>query len=301
MIPIGIRMAAVLLSIASFCTAADVSYECRWTDKPLSLDLAKDQDVWTRAQLIDNFTIHWNPQGSQKPKTSTRAKLLWDRENIYFWAEMEDRDLHVTVNEHQGMVWTSDVFELFFKPREDKPDYYEFEVNPTNTTLELYFPSRNSGGYGKYKDLTHIDFKTVVKADGTINDAKNQDKGWTVEGRIPWKDLAPTGGRPNPGDVWKLNLCRMDYSQGVARPEQSSAAPLTKPDFHRYEDFASLKFLGPEKTEGDKPFGIEKRAGGHTFQMNFSNGIGTTFAQIARGGSGRDDWYIGFNISRKFF
>lgn len=48
-------------------------------------------------------------------------------------------------------------------------------------------------------------------------------------------------------------------------------------------------------------FGIEKRAGGHVFQLNFSNGFGTTMAQIARGGTGSDDWYIGFNISRKFF
>jgi uncharacterized beta barrel domain-containing protein DUF5777 len=48
-------------------------------------------------------------------------------------------------------------------------------------------------------------------------------------------------------------------------------------------------------------FGIEKRAGGHVFQLNFSNGIGTTMAQLARGGTDTDDWYIGFNISRKFF
>ena len=48
-------------------------------------------------------------------------------------------------------------------------------------------------------------------------------------------------------------------------------------------------------------FGIEQRAGGHLFQINFSNGIGTTLANVARGGSGRDDWYIGFNLSRKFF
>jgi hypothetical protein len=48
-------------------------------------------------------------------------------------------------------------------------------------------------------------------------------------------------------------------------------------------------------------FGIEKRAGGHLFQLNFSNGFGTTLAQIARGGGNNDDWYIGFNISRKFF
>jgi hypothetical protein len=48
-------------------------------------------------------------------------------------------------------------------------------------------------------------------------------------------------------------------------------------------------------------FGIEKRAGGHNFQLNFSNGFGTTLADIARGGQNSDDWYIGFNISRKFF
>ena len=48
-------------------------------------------------------------------------------------------------------------------------------------------------------------------------------------------------------------------------------------------------------------FGIERRAGGHNFQLNFSNGFGTTLADIARGGANGDDWYIGFNISRKFF
>jgi Membrane bound beta barrel domain (DUF5777) len=46
---------------------------------------------------------------------------------------------------------------------------------------------------------------------------------------------------------------------------------------------------------------IEKRAGGHSFQLNFSNAFGTTMAQIARGGGAENDWYLGFNISRKFF
>lgn len=48
-------------------------------------------------------------------------------------------------------------------------------------------------------------------------------------------------------------------------------------------------------------FGFEKRAGGHMFQMNVSNGFATTMGQIARGGFSNDDWYLGFNISRKFF
>ena len=48
-------------------------------------------------------------------------------------------------------------------------------------------------------------------------------------------------------------------------------------------------------------FAIEKRAGGHAFQLNFSNGFGTTLGQVARGGTSNDDWYLGFQISRKFF
>lgn len=64
---------------------------------------------------------------------------------------------------------------------------------------------------------------------------------------------------------------------------------------------------GAPRIAGFKPgtnhaaFGLEKRAGGHVFQLNFSNSIGTTPGQIARGGFDNDDWYIGFNISRKFF
>jgi hypothetical protein len=48
-------------------------------------------------------------------------------------------------------------------------------------------------------------------------------------------------------------------------------------------------------------FAVEMRAGGHSFQINFSDGFGTTMAQMARGGFEKDDWYLGFNISRKFF
>jgi hypothetical protein len=44
---------------------------------------------------------------------------------------------------------------------------------------------------------------------------------------------------------------------------------------------------------------IEKRTGGHTFQLNFTNSFGTTFGQLARGGSPHDV-YLGFNITRKF-
>ena len=47
-------------------------------------------------------------------------------------------------------------------------------------------------------------------------------------------------------------------------------------------------------------FGIEQQAGGHVFQLNFSNGIGHDPGP-GRARRQSDDWYLGFNISRKFF
>ena len=50
-----------------------------------------------------------------------------------------------------------------------------------------------------------------------------------------------------------------------------------------------------------KTFGIEKRLRGHVFQLNVSNALGTTMAEMARGASNDRDWFLGFNISRKFY
>jgi len=47
-------------------------------------------------------------------------------------------------------------------------------------------------------------------------------------------------------------------------------------------------------------FALEKQAGGHMFQLNFNNGQGTTFGQLARGGFA-DSLYLGFNLARKFY
>ena len=52
-------------------------------------------------------------------------------------------------------------------------------------------------------------------------------------------------------------------------------------------------------------FGVEGGVGGHAFQVNVSNGTGSTLGQIARGAfetaGGDTNWHLGFNISRKFW
>lgn len=63
---------------------------------------------------------------------------------------------------------------------------------------------------------------------------------------------------------------------------------------------ASPRAVGYRPDRAEFAFGIEKRAGGHLFQLNFGNSQGSTFAQTARGGF-RDNLFLGFNLARKFF
>jgi hypothetical protein len=67
----------------------------------------------------------------------------------------------------------------------------------------------------------------------------------------------------------------------------------------------NVDFQNTSKYVEGKPlvsFGIEGQVGGHVFQLNVSNGFATTPANIARGAAGgKTSWYLGFNISRKFY
>jgi len=56
---------------------------------------------------------------------------------------------------------------------------------------------------------------------------------------------------------------------------------------------------GYDPNRGEWGVGVEKRTHGHTLQLNLTNSFGTTFGQLARGGSPHDV-YLGFNITRRF-
>jgi hypothetical protein len=215
--------------------------ECRWAAGPIRIDGRIDEPAWAKAQALRDFAVFWQKRPA---KTATVARLLWDDQYLYFSAEMEDSDLYADVTEANGMTWTNDVFELFFKPAADDRKYYEFQVNAAGTQLELFFPSRGSGGYQRFK-AKRLGMQSAVTLQGTLNHWEDKDTGWTVEGRIPWTAFQPTGGKPKAGAKWRFALCRYDYSAAFEDPELSSTAPLTQSSFHRYEDYGELTFVGP--------------------------------------------------------
>ena len=124
--------------------------ECRFAAVPPKIDGIGDDEVWKTAQVIDRFIVPWLKEGPRTARTATKARLIWDREFLYFLAEMDDADLYADVTEHDGKTWDNDVFELFFKPTADQPGYYEFQVNAAGTVMDMYLPRRNAGGYQRF-------------------------------------------------------------------------------------------------------------------------------------------------------
>jgi hypothetical protein len=209
--------------------------ECRWAPEAPTIDGKLDDSAWKGASVIDRFPTFWK-QIDPGSAHATKARLLWDREALYYSAEMTDSDVRAFGSKHNDHLWNGDVFELFFKPRQDRSEYFEFQVNPKSVLFEAAFLERNKP----------VEPFETSKPLGMSAVASTVDKGWTVEGRIPWTAFSPTFGRPEAGESWSFALCRYDYF-GPEGPKLvlMSSAPLTKPSFHRFEDFGRLRFEGP--------------------------------------------------------
>jgi hypothetical protein len=220
---------------------------CRRVDKAPVIDGKLDDPAWANAPVIDGFAAFWN-RAEVGPKT--RARLVWDDDALYFAATMTDTELRAFGTKHNDRLWLGDVFELFFKPYADRPEYYEFEFNPRSAILELPFPKRGFD-FATLAARPPQGCQAVAVVDGTLDQPGDRDQGWTVEGRIPWSIFAPTGGRPEPGASWRFALCRYDYGPEGTEPITMSSAPLTQPSFHRYEDYGLLRFEGAARRGAD--------------------------------------------------
>ena len=217
-------------------------FECRFTAGPIVIDGKLDEDAWQRAAVVDSFARPWE-QGAPRARAGTRARLLWDRDYLYVAADMDDADLYADVTEHDGNTWENDVFEVFLKPAAEKPAYYEIHVNAANAVFDLFLPRRGHVDRFKRQDEFHIESAVTLR--GSLDAWADKDEGWSVEMRIPWADLQPTGGRPEAGALWRFALCRYDFDVAHETPELSTVAPLSRRDFHRHEDYAILRFVAP--------------------------------------------------------
>lgn len=212
----------------------------RRTGTPFTAGQTLRELDWNRAGPVPFFV----PVTLETPLSRSDVRVLWDPQALYIRFEVEDRDIVATLTERDAPVWEEDVVEMFIKPYADESDYYEINVSPRGTLYDSWIVKRGARAHGVWSRWNNEGILVETEIRGEPNDWTVQDEGYTVWARIPFDSLPSLRGRlPGPGDRWRINLARYDYS--VHLPwgrELSASSPLEEVNFHRFEDWREFLF-----------------------------------------------------------
>ena len=206
-------------------------YVCGFTDKPIVVDGRLDEPAWQARAWTEDF-VDIQGRSKPQPRFRTHAKMLWDNDNLYISAELEEPHVMGTVKKHDAVIFADNDFEVFINPDGTNHDYYELELNALNTTWDLYMSRPYKDG-GKADDsFEYAGMKTAVHVKGTINNPADKDEGWCVEIAIPWKALSKYAHRPCPpinGDQWRVAFPAWNgnSTSSMASTSRSPTSPKT--------------------------------------------------------------------------
>ena len=243
--------------------------------EPIQIDGKLDEAVWSAAPFSPRFVDIL----TGKPAIhETRAAVVWDDQNLYVAFRIEEPLVHAKYTNRNDPIYYDNDVEVFIAGR---GAYYEFEINAFNTTYEAFFiwnDAYEKGGFNaapefsrsKLKPFNGVGFKnhprggrlgqfdwnfpgkqTAVAIDGTVNDDKDRDRGWTVELACPWKGLhwlAKADNRalpPADGDVWRMDFSRFNTYKEAPPAKDSGGWVWTRHgvwDSHIPECFAYIRF-----------------------------------------------------------
>lgn len=192
-------------------------YVAAFTSTPPVIDGDINDEVWKKAEWTSLFQ---DIEGDLKPKPyyETRMKMLWDDQYMYFAAELKDPHVWANLTKRDEIVFYDNDFEIFIDPANTTHKYFEIEINALNTIFDLFLtkPYRNNGQARHDWDTPGM--KHAVKIQGTINDASDEDEGWTVEIAVPYSALTMLGysvPAPKENDIWRLNFSRVQWQTDI--------------------------------------------------------------------------------------
>ncbi len=238
-----VRAAFLFLPAAFLCAAEPL--EAIYSQEPISVDASLSDPIWQRAPRY--------PLKPMPPKEGEKSVLhekgyvqfAWDDQYLHLAATLEDLDIVAESdkdNEHHYKM--GDVIELFLKSASE-PCYWELYGTPRGHRTVFFFPSRGRVFLPSATDFP-MDMKVDVRMDGTLNNWRDKDKGWTVQLSVPLDTLRKEGGPLGPdAPPWSALVGRYNYSvyHNVLGGELSSTSDLSLVNFHRQEEWRPLQLI----------------------------------------------------------
>ena len=165
------------------------------------------------------------------PQQQTWVRVGWNETELRVLFECEDPDPWATITQRDGELFREETVEIFFDPIGDLEAYYEIEVNPLGTLLDIFFRRSRSGYKGDW----------AWDCDGLQQQVCRTSRGWNAELIIPF---AAIGEKPRDGTIWRVNFARIERPgrDGSMPRELSAWSPPLRETFHTPERFGYLEF-----------------------------------------------------------
>lgn len=246
------------------------NYTVQYTSIPPKIDGKIDDAIWQKAAWTESFT---DIEGDKKPKPTynTHVRMLWGDTCLYIAAEIEEPHVWAYLKDHDAVVFHDPDFEVFIDPRNTTHQYYELELNAINTVFDLFMNKPYRNGSGAMISYDFAGLKTAVSVQGTLNNPKDTDKGWTVEIAIPFRSVTLGNNThiPADGEFWRIGFSRVEWdvepkdgvyvkkkgANGRDLPEHNWIwSPQGLIDMHYPERWAYLQFSKKPAGEPVAPF-----------------------------------------------
>jgi len=194
------------------------SYICYKAPSNIVVDGKLSPGEWDAIPWTDEFV---DIEGDKRPKPhfSTRAKMAYNDEGMFFAVWMEEPHVWGNITEHDEVIYHDNDFEIFLNPTNDTHDYMEYEVNALGTTWDLYL---NKPYRDRFVTVLNgwefLGMKSAVYVDGTLNNPNDTDKGWSVEVFIPWESMLQVmrgKEKPEAGEHIRVNFSRVEWTTKV--------------------------------------------------------------------------------------
>ncbi|HQO36922.1 MAG TPA: carbohydrate-binding family 9-like protein, partial [bacterium] len=201
-------------------------YVCPWTDAKIVVDGIPDEPVWNTAPMVTFL----DATNRSPVRLGTEARILYTDEAIYFSYYCEDNLITSKMTKRDDNIFNEEVVEVFFSPTGELSTYYEFEVNPLGTLLDLTVKNNfkivetASGRTVDYSPGCDTDFAWNCKGiQWAVWQHKEDDKlvGWSVELAIPFAGIERQ--IPASGEIWRINLYRIDRNESDPKLDEYSA------------------------------------------------------------------------------
>jgi len=221
-------------------------YKVSRAREPIIVDGRMDEASWKNADL-QSFNYFYR---GDKPfeKQLSKFRMLWDDTNLYLFYECEDTSLTARETNFDGRTYLDDCAEFFVVPAPDSIYmHFGFEINITEVRYDYIVLWKFYNNRTFFISGYNPEYKVKAIYNGTLNNDKDKDKGWTMEFAIPMSAFSNFNGiaRAKPGVKWAFQAVRQDRNFVDDRFRSTSTLfPIydVRKDVHQPSRFGLMEF-----------------------------------------------------------